>query len=251
MWFGAWGWGPYTGGMNSLTGERRALSAAILVFYAFMFLLVAFQPPMPGWGACFSGMATVYGLAFFGLVAGYFWARWYSIGLGISGAISAGFSLWQIGPEPALLFYGGSHAAIALMLWGTGMAKIFDGRKEWREKFHLDQAATDRLGKAVVRMAVSLPYMVMYALAPKDDTGSLILGLGALLFAGWGFKNVLRMRSVGLVAYAGSAFLLLGSLVRASASNQTFLWVYGTSALVAATAALALFAKPTIAFLRD
>ena len=46
--------------MGRLTGERRALAAAVLAFYGFIYLLVAMNPPGPEWTAAFAGMALCY-----------------------------------------------------------------------------------------------------------------------------------------------------------------------------------------------
>jgi hypothetical protein len=248
--------GPYTRFyMGRLTGERRALSAAVFAFYAFLFLLVALQPP-PGWGPCFLGMAIAYGLGFFGLVAGYFWARWYAIGLGISGIISAGVSLWQVGMEPVLLFYGGTHLGACAVLWGTGMAASFDGRKEWRDRFHLDEAATHRLGKAIIRVGVSLPYVIMYALAPKEQMGAALLGLLAATLTASGVWALFRLRTWGLLALASVGVLVLTTLssVEMLASfGQGYalnLWLTGVGACTFLVLGLAPFMRPALAYLR-
>ncbi len=197
--------------MGNLVGERKALASAILAFYAFLFFIVAMAPP-PGWRPCFAALGLVYGTGFFALVAGYFWARWYAIGLGLSGLISAAVSIFQIGPEPVLLFYGATHAAVSIVLWGAAVARAFDGRKEWRERFHLDEAGTHRLGKAIIRVGISLPYVVMYALAPREDAAlALVAGLGGLL-ATAGFFGLVRMRTWSVLALAAAAALTAGSI---------------------------------------
>lgn len=245
--------------MVRLSGERRALAAAALAFYGFLYLLVALAPPAEGWAAAFGSLAAVYGAGFLALVAGYFWARWYCIGLGISGVITAGFSIFQVGPEPVLMFYGGTHALVALALWGRGMADLFDGRKEWRERFHLDEMTTDRLGKSVVRLGVSLPYVVLYALAPKDGAGmALALTGGALIVAGtWA---LLRMRTWGMLALAGGAVATLASVLGLGCGGMTaqltgtdyaiHVGALGIAGLVAVTAALAPMVAPVVRYLR-
>ena len=176
--------------MGNLVGERKALASAILAFYAFLFFIVAMAPP-PGWRPCFAALGLVYGTGFFALVAGYFWARWYAIGLGLSGLISA---------------------AVSIVLWGAAVARAFDGRKEWRERFHLDEAGTHRLGKAIIRVGISLPYVVMYALAPREDAAlALVAGLGGLL-ATAGFFGLVRMRTWSVLALAAAAALTAGSI---------------------------------------
>jgi hypothetical protein len=244
--------------MGRLTGERRAMAAAVLAFYGFLYFIVSLQPPGPGWSACLAAMALVYGAGFFSLVTGYFWARWYSIGLGMSGLITGVFSLVQIGMEPVLLFYTGTHAFVSLVLWGTDMAAGFDGRKEWRERFHLDENATHKLGKSVIRLGISLPYVVLYALAPKDGAGQAILAALAGVVAASGAIGVLKLRSWGVVALAAGAAGLLLSLVELGGSSISAfgngygvnLTASGLAAVLAIGAALAPLARPVVRYLR-
>jgi hypothetical protein len=88
---------------------------------------------VPDFNKAFFALAAVYGLAMFSLVAGYFWARWYAVGVGLYGVITAAVGMWQIGAEPILLFVGGTHLAAALMLWGETMSESYDGQTAWRE----------------------------------------------------------------------------------------------------------------------
>jgi hypothetical protein len=192
--------------MKRLVGERRALAAAVLAFYGFLYVLNSLLAP-DEWRPAFGGLAGAYALGFFAVVAGYFWARWYAIGLGLSGVITSVVSIWQIGPEPVLVFYGATHLVISALLWGDGMAAGFDGQLAWRERFHLDENATHRLGRAVIRASVSLPFMLLYALAPRQDASVVALATLALAtFGGWG---LLRMRTWGLFALAGAAGLAI------------------------------------------
>jgi hypothetical protein len=248
--------------MGRLTGERRALAAAILALYGFLYLIVAMNPPAPEWMACFAGMALVYGAGFFSVVAGYFWARWYAIGLGMSGLITAVFSMFQIGMEPILMFYGITHGAVSLILWGTGMSATFDGRKEWRERFHLDENATHKLGKSIIRLGISLPYVVLWALAPKEGAGGAVLALVAGGVAASGIIGILRMRGWGVLALAGGAVALAISLYGESVASGggivTFERGYalnvgaaGVAGLVLIAAALVPFARPLAAYLRE
>lgn len=242
--------------MGRLTGERRAFAAALLAFYAFIYLLVALAPP-PGWAACFAAMALVYGAGFFGLVAGYFWARWYAIGLGMSGLITAVFSVIQIGMEPVLLFYGATHGGVSLFLWGGGMSSAFDGRKEWRERFHLDENATHKLGKSVIRLGISLPYIVLYALAPKDGAGEALFAAlaGGLVLTG--VIAMFRMRTWGVAALAGGVLAMAASLVAQPFELAPFgngyalnLTAAGAAGLLLVAAALAPFVRPIARYLR-
>jgi hypothetical protein len=237
--------------MKALTGERRALAAAVLAFYGFLYVLNALLAP-DEWRPAFGGLAGVYGLGFFAVVAGYFWARWYAIGLGLSGLIVAAMSMWQIGPEPVLIFYGVTHTGISLLLWGDSMSKNFDGQLAWRERFHLDENATHRLGRAVIRASVSLPFMLLYALAPRQDAS--FLALAALGLAGTGMWAMIRMRTWGLVAMAGAAVISVAAIpghdvAMVSSSVGINLPALATVAGLMLTASLAPFASPVARWL--
>jgi len=242
--------------MQTLKGERKALSAAVLGFYAFVFLIASLTPP-PGWGPCFGALAGVYGLGFFALVAGYFWARWFVIGIGISGFISGVVSVLQIGMEPVLLFYGGTHLAASLALWGEGMSSLFDGRNEWRDRFHMDENATNRLGKAVIRAGISLPFVVMYALAPREGAAVGWTAAGGAVLAGVGIWALVRLRTWGLLAMGGAAAALLAAASEGPAlSAQTNGYALNLSALgvvgaLLLLAAVAPFAAPFVRRLRS
>ncbi len=245
--------------MGRLTGERRALAAAVLAFYGFIYLLVAMNPPGPEWTAAFAGMALCYGIGFFSLVTGYFWARWYSIGVGMSGLITAVFSIIQIGMEPVLMFYGATHAFISLALWGNGMSRFFDGRKEWRERFHLDENATHKLGKSVIRLGISLPYVILYALAPRDGAGETLMAAVAGAVAVSGLIGMVRLRGWSVLVLAGGAGLVAVSLAAMPCGSAIAAFgngyavnveAAGFAALLALVAALAPMARPLARYLR-
>ena len=63
-----------------LVGERRAIAAAVLAFFMLQFLITGLLVDGPFKGMLI-GLGLVYGAGFFGVVAGYFWARWYALGL--------------------------------------------------------------------------------------------------------------------------------------------------------------------------
>ena len=198
--------------MPKLTGERRAIAAAALAFYAFLYVIFGLLVP-PEWSRAFTAMGAVYGLGFFAIVAGYFWARWFAVGVALSGIISTAVSIWQMGPEPVLLFVGGTHALIALALVGKNMSALFDGRDTWRTRFHMDEHAANRLGNAVIRLGVSLPFVLLYALAPKDGAGSTVLGLAALALTGLGLAGLVRMKTWGVLALTGGTAALGVSVI--------------------------------------
>ena len=64
-------------------------------------------------------------------------------------------------------------ASATLFLWGHGMSVPYDGQSAWREKFHMDESAVQRLGRAVIRAGVSLPFILLYAFVPRPDSTSM------------------------------------------------------------------------------
>lgn len=200
-------------------GERRALAAIVFAFWFVMYLLNALLGGGPLQKLLF-GMAGVYGLAFFALVAGYFWARWYAVGVSLFGIIIAGIGLWQMGPEFQVLFIGITHLTATVMLWGSNMAELYDGQTAWRERYHMDENAVQRLGRSVIRAGVSLPMVIIYGLAPKEPA-SMVLSIGALLLAGFGLRALVRMRTWGVLAIgaAGGVMLALSGMEMATCES--------------------------------
>ncbi|HTR51175.1 MAG TPA: hypothetical protein VMJ10_10750 [Kofleriaceae bacterium] len=194
-----------------LVGERRALAAVTFAFYALVYFLIGSSGVQPQLAPALYALAGVYGVAMFALIAGYFWARWYAVGVGLYGIITAAVGMWQIGPEPVLLFMAATHGAATLMLWGEAMSQSYDGQTAWREKFHMDEHAVQRLGRSVIRAGVSLPFVLLYALMPKQGAAELVLSLAALALTGAGLRGLIRLRTWGVLAL-GAAGVLLVSL---------------------------------------
>jgi len=232
-----------------LVGERRALSAVIFAFYFLVYLIIGMQGLVPDLVKAFYALAFVYGLAFFALVAGYFWARWYSVGVGLYGVITTAVGIWQLGAEPVLLFVGGTHLAATLMLWGHAMSEGYDGQTAWRERFHMDDNAVQRLGRSVIRAGVSLPMVLLYALAPKPGAAELAVSGVALLLAAFGLRGLVRMRTWGVLAL-GAAGALLVTLAGVDLASHSALYALrpalAGSLLVMAAAP---WAGPALAFL--
>jgi hypothetical protein len=201
-----------------------------MAFYFLFFLLIALQPPDPAIRNSMAALAGVYGLAFFSLVAGYFWARWYAIGVGIFGFIVAVMLLWQVDPDlrplilNQLLFFGGTHVGASLMLWGDAMSMGYDGQTAWREKFHMDDNAVQRLGRAVIRAGVSLPFVLLYAFTPRPDS-SLLAGIVALCLTGLGIRALIKLKTWGVLALAAAGVLLTAIAGTNMAQGDVFLSV--------------------------
>lgn len=191
-----------------LVGERRALASAIMVFYGLIFFVTAMQVP-PQFARAFYAIAGVYGLAFFALVAQYFWARWYAVGVSLFGLILGVVGLFQAGElEPTFMFFAGTHLAAVIMLWGSSMAQPYDGQTTWREKFHMDDNAVQRLGRSVIRAGLSLPFILLYALMPRQGSATMIVALLAAGMAAAGLRGVIRLRAWGIVALGGAAVIM-------------------------------------------
>ena len=190
-----------------LVGERRALASIVFAFWFVMYLMNALLGGGP-LAKLLYGMAGVYGLAFFSLVAGYFWARWYSVGVALFGVIVAGIGLWQMGPEFQVVFIGVTHLTAVVLLWGNQMSEVYDGQTAWREKFHMDEHAVQRLGRSVIRAGVSLPMVIIYGLAPKQPA-ELAMWAGAVVLVTIGMRALVRMRTWGVLALGAAGGLML------------------------------------------
>ena len=203
-----------------LVGERRALASIVFAFF-FLAYLVSGIMGDAGMSRVAFGIAGVYGLAFFSLVAGYFWARWYAVGVGLFGVIIAAVAWWQQGLDYPVMFLGGAHLLATLSLWGASMSEGYDGQQAWRQRYHMDEGAVQRLGRSVIRAGVSLPFVLVYALAPRG-AAAMIGGLGALVLAGLGLRALVRMRTWGIVAVgaAGAVMISLATVQLAAGHDM-------------------------------
>lgn len=208
-----------------LVGERRALASAVFAFYfiAYAMLVLSGSIP-PELGKAIAALAGVYGLAFFALVAGYFWARWYAVGVGLYGVITSSVGIWQIGAEPILLFIGGTHLAATAMLWGNAMSEPYDGQTAWREKLHMDDNAVQRLGRSVIRVGVSLPFVLLYALMPKPEAASTVLAFLALGLTAVGFRALVKARTVAVFAFGLAGALMISLAASDLAMGASEYW---------------------------
>ena len=122
-----------------------------------------------------------YVVAFFAVVAEWFWGRWFATGLGWSGMMVA---IVRGVPDragiPALAIYGLLHARVVLPLAGKSMAARYDLQEGWRQRYKMDDLGVARLRKTITRSAASLPSVILWALAPKDPGQGMLLSLVAL-----------------------------------------------------------------------
>jgi hypothetical protein len=197
-----------------LSGERKAFALLCLAFYTAFFgllsLLLWNAPPdqaeVRAWWGCFAALAGCYGLSFFSLGAGWFWARWFAMGLGYSGVTVAFWSVvTQRTIDPVIAFYGATHGIILLFLQGKQLTAEFDAKPGWRKALGLDENGVQRVRATVTRAAASLPTLILIALAPREGgEGLLAAALGVL-----GLWGLLRARTVGALALLAAAPLTL------------------------------------------
>lgn len=228
--------------LENLTRERRALSLLVLGFYTTLFVLGAIN--LGGaWFRCFLGLGIVYGLAFFSLAAGWFWARWYTMGIGVSGMTMAAIGVIQLGLDPGLLIWGGLHLIIYLPLLGEAMAEMYEGQPAWRERFGMDEHGVHRLKRAVGSAATGLPTLIMFTLAPRQGSMAPLLALGLAVL---GFYGLVRLRFWGVVATGMGATYLFGVLTM---YNSTSLYMGAGSHQLLGLAALGFMALSVVPFI--
>ncbi|HVY36473.1 MAG TPA: hypothetical protein VHM31_01015 [Polyangia bacterium] len=233
-------------GTLGFEGPRRAAAALALSFFTVLYLFLSFNAP-PGWGPAFAAMGLCYLVAFFAVVAGWFWGRWFATGLGWSGLMVAIISLVMMGWAPALAVYGALHAMVVLPLAGKSMAAQYDLQESWRQRYRMDDLGVARLRKTITRSAASLPSLIMWALGPKEGQGMLV-SLAALGLTTLGLSGIVRLRTWGWLAVAGAAVMAFGGghLATASALDVAGPNLAGVL-LVAATLP---FVGPALSYLR-
>jgi hypothetical protein len=241
-------------------GLRRAVAALVLSLFMSFFILLAvllFQNGLPEWVAPFLALAACYGVAFMGVAAEWFWGRWFAAGLGWSGLMIACVPMLMSGEwSPVLGIYGGLHGLVVLALAGTKMAERYDLQPSWRERFGMDEFGVARLRKTVTRASASLPSVILWALAPKDQGQGVLLtiaSVGAGALAVGGLAGIIRGRSWGLLGLGAAGALLVpfasswgiekSGLASFSVGHAAFGWAVGlapASSSVATTLACAL-----------
>ncbi len=232
--------------------ERRALALVGLGFYTTIFALGAIN--LGGaWFSCFLALALVYGAGFFALAARWFWARWFAMGVGLSGITMAAIGIVKLGLDPGILIWGAMHLIIYLPLVGEAMADLYENQTAWRERYGMDDHGVERLKRAVGSAATSLPTLIMFTLAPRQ--GSMV-PLAALALAGLGFYGLIRMRFWGVAALGAAAGLVVTSLaltVPAASTPCGVMSLHGAIGVAAAAflaVSVAPFVGPALRFVR-
>lgn len=201
---------PVLGSLGSRLSEigfertRRALAALGLSLFVSLYVLLAMLGGEELAPACLA-LAACYGVAFMGVVAEWFWARWFATGLAWSGLMIAGASLVMMGWSPVLAVFGGVHGLVVLTLMGKKMAARYDLQEAWRQRYRMDEFGVARLQKTVTRAAASLPSMIFWALGPREDGMTMVAGVAAVLLAVAGLRGLVRLRTWGVMALAAAA----------------------------------------------
>jgi hypothetical protein len=237
-----------------MVGIRRALALLFLGFYVTQFTMTAWLGPDELF-ACYLGLALCYGLAFVGLSAEWFWARWFAIGVGNFGSLML-LLLFKMGMEPIVAFVGVTHLLIAVSLMGEGMAAKYEHSERTQEKWNFQEESLLLMRRAIKSAGSTLPFLILYALAPRGEMLQFAtLGLGLA-----GLYGLLRARTWGPVALGGAGALALADgigLFGAPTVGYLLLstegpMVYGYVGILAGALLIipALFAGPMIRFLR-
>jgi hypothetical protein len=249
---------------------RRALAALALSTFVTLYFMVSMNPDLPeGLGRVFLALSLCYGVAFIGVVAEWFWGRWFASGLAWSGVMLAIMMLAMLGWAPALAIFGGLHLIVVLSLMGKKMAERYDMQEAWRTRYKVDEYGVARLRKAITSAAASLPSLIIWALGPKEGEGMAFAvgGIAALVLAAAGLRGLIKMRSWGVVAMGGAAALaVVGAMssapifphdlfmctsFRTHVFESTVVGAAAPLAVVFLMAAVIPFARPVARFLRQ
>ncbi|MCA9689153.1 MAG: hypothetical protein KC636_06050 [Myxococcales bacterium] len=239
-----------------MIGIRRAIALLLLSLFFWQFLLTALLGPDELF-ACFLALAICYGVAFLGVAAEWFWARWFAMGLGQFGSFML-LVLLQVGFDESVAFFGFSHLTVWLFLAGEGMAARYEHSEATAERWNFQEDSLALMRRAVRSAGMSLPFLILYVLGPKPELHQLL----ALGLASAGFVALVRGRtwSVFALGTAGAIALADGlGLFGAPAIGRMMLDPVGSLQLSGPIFPLlagglliipALFARPMLRFLR-
>lgn len=186
-----------------MVGIRRAIALLLLGFYVTQFAMTAGLGPDELFAA-YLGLALIYGTAFVGLAAEWFWARWFAIGVANFGSLIL-LVLFQVGMEPIIAFVGFTHLAVWLLLLGEGMAARYEYSEATAERWNFQEESLILMRRSVKSAGTFLPFLVLWALGP-DPEGMQLAALGLGVAGVWG---MLRGRTWGLLALGGAGAMAL------------------------------------------
>ncbi len=190
-----------------MIGIRRATALLFLSLFFWQYLLTAVLGPEEMFHFCLA-LAACYGVAFMGVAAEWFWARWFAMGLGNFGAIILALGLLQIGPDASILIFGIPHLLITVFLAGEGMASHYEHSEATAERWNFQEDSLALMKRAVRSAGFSLPIIIIWALGPEADAFAwTVLGLAVA-----GFVGMIRGRtwSVAALGAAGIGAVVSG-----------------------------------------
>lgn len=194
-----------------MVGVRRALALLLLGFYVTQFAMTAWLGPDEMF-ACYLGLSLCYGLAFIALGAEWFWGRWFAMGVGNFGSLLL-LVLFKVGLEPMIAFFGFTHLAIAVFLLGEGMAARYEHSEATAERWNFQEESLLLMRRATLSAGSTIPFLILYALAPRADLVHDFVQLGALGLGVTGLVAVLARKTWGAIAMGGAGLLALGDAV--------------------------------------
>lgn len=236
---------------------RRALAAMSLGAFTTIFFLVSLNPDLPdGLPRVFLALSLCYAVGFVGVVAEFFWGRWFATGLAWSGVMTAIAVMSQLGWVDQLAVFGGLHLLVAVAMMGKKMAARYDLQEAWRTRYKIDDYGVARLRKAITSAAASLPSMIMWVLGPKPEAFA-VAGIAALVLTALGLRGLVRLRSWGALALAGggaafvatlAATALFGPACHGLAAGASSATLPGIMTVVAAPLAVVFLAAAVLPF---
>ncbi len=183
---------------------RKGLSALVLAGWALPCLYLALFPET-GVQLFFGSMGAIYGLAAVALVARWFWARWFAVGVSWWGAFTGGSLMFFTGVGAFLVLFTLSHLAVIGLLHAREVRVDYEGQPGWRERWKLDDRGASRIGGMVTNLGTLLPFVAFYAFGPAGVAAGPTV---AMVLAALGAVAILRMRTWGLFAVAGAGVVL-------------------------------------------
>src|SRR5690606_18528116 len=136
----------------------------------------------------------------------WFWARWFAVGLGQFGALLL-LVLFKTGMEPMIAFVGGTHLLVSVLLMGEGMAAKYEHSERTAERYNFQEESMALMRRAVKSAGSTLPFLILYGLAPREEMFS--ANTAALVLGGAGMFALLRRRTWGLFALGGAGAIAL------------------------------------------
>lgn len=232
---------------------------------------------MWGWGAllqsgwmvlCAATFALGDALCALALWRGWFWARWFGLGIGLVGTLQ--MCVWfgmnpQMIHRPEMLLQGIAFPSMLVLLAGRAMRAHYEGNGSPRNAWRFSAASVRLLAWAVVLNIATAPMLLLHAcidpaMALEVRLGVIAVGLCVVA----GVVAVIRQRAVGLflMPLGGVGTMVIGlhalpTLQAAVACGDMHQQLVDLSAVAAfpagvigALASALAFARPVLHFVR-